>query len=57
LIALGAGADLPGAVLFACARNTVRSPIAAAILKHLAGKHIYVESAGVRPSWTHSPSP
>jgi protein-tyrosine-phosphatase len=46
---LGAGADLPGAVLFACARNTVRSPIAAAILKHLAGKRIYVESAGLRP--------
>ena len=41
-------ADLPGAVLFACSRNTVRSPMAAAILRHLAGKRIYVESAGVR---------
>jgi protein-tyrosine-phosphatase len=46
---LGAGADLPGAVLFACSRNAVRSPMAAAILKHLAGSRIYVESAGVRP--------
>jgi protein-tyrosine-phosphatase len=41
--------DLPGAVLFACSRNAVRSPMAAAILKHLAGKRVYVESAGVRP--------
>jgi protein-tyrosine-phosphatase len=28
--------------------NAVRSPIAAAILRHLAGRRIYVESAGVR---------
>jgi protein-tyrosine-phosphatase len=46
---LGPGeADLPGAVLFACSRNAVRSPMAAAILKHLAGNRIYVDSAGVR---------
>jgi protein-tyrosine-phosphatase len=46
---LGPGeADLPGAVLFACSRNAVRSPMAAAILKHLAGRRIYVDSAGVR---------
>jgi protein-tyrosine-phosphatase len=44
----GAG-DLPGAVLFACSRNAVRSPMAEAILKHLAGSRIYVDSAGVRP--------
>ena len=42
-------ADLPGAVLFACSRNSVRSPMAAGILKHLAGRRIYVDSAGVRP--------
>ena len=42
-------ADLPGAVLFACNRNAVRSPMAAAILKYLAGNRIYVESAGVQP--------
>jgi protein-tyrosine-phosphatase len=28
--------------------NSVRSPMAAAILRHLAGRRIYVESAGVR---------
>jgi protein-tyrosine-phosphatase len=39
---------LPGAVLFACTMNSVRSPIGAAILRHLAGRRIYVESAGVR---------
>ena len=37
-----------GAVLFACTMNSVRSPMAAAILRHLAGHRIYVESAGVR---------
>jgi protein-tyrosine-phosphatase len=41
--------DLPKAVLFACSLNAVRSPMAAAILKHLAGRRIYVESGGVRP--------
>jgi len=46
---LGGAADLPGAVLFACNRNAVRSPMAAAILKHLAGGRLYVASAGVRP--------
>jgi protein-tyrosine-phosphatase len=40
--------ELPGAVLFACTMNAVRSPMAAAILRHLAGRRCYVESAGVR---------
>jgi protein-tyrosine-phosphatase len=40
--------DLPGAVLFVCTMNSVRSPMAAAILRHLAGRRTYVESAGVR---------
>ena len=40
--------DLPKAVLFACNFNSVRSPMAEAILRHLAGRQIYVESAGVR---------
>ncbi len=43
----GAG-DLPGAVLFACTMNAVRSPMAAAILQHLTRSQVYVESAGVR---------
>lgn len=45
---MGGAADLPGAVLFACSRNAVRSPMAAAILRHLSGGQIYVASAGVR---------
>jgi protein-tyrosine-phosphatase len=49
---VGRRADLPGAVLFACSRNSVRSPMAAAILCHLAGNRVYVESAGVRPGET-----
>jgi protein-tyrosine-phosphatase len=40
--------ELPKAVLFACNMNAVRSPMAEAILRHLAGRQIYVESAGVR---------
>ncbi|WP_210191712.1 MULTISPECIES: low molecular weight phosphatase family protein [Rhodomicrobium] len=41
-------ADRPKAVLFACNMNSVRSPMAEAILRFLAGRQIYVESAGVR---------
>jgi protein-tyrosine-phosphatase len=40
--------ELPSSVLFACTMNAVRSPMAAAILRHLAGRRTYVESAGVR---------
>jgi len=40
--------ELPAAVLFACTTNAVRSVMAAAILRHLAGKRAYVASAGVR---------
>jgi protein-tyrosine-phosphatase len=36
------------AVLIACTMNAVRSPMAAAMLRHLAGQRLYVESAGVR---------
>ena len=43
-----ASRELPGAVLFACTTNAVRSVMAAAILRHLAGKRAYVASAGVR---------
>ena len=35
-------------MLIACTMNAVRSPMAAAILRHLAGQRLYVESAGVR---------
>ena len=36
------------AVLCACTLNAVRSPMAAAMLKHLTRGGIYIESAGVR---------
>jgi len=47
--------ELPGAVLFACTLNAIRSPMAAAILRHLAGRRVYVESAGVRPEGDPDP--
>ena len=40
--------ELPGAVLFSCSLNAVRSPMAEALLKHLLGHRIYVDSVGVR---------
>lgn len=39
---------LPDSVLFACNFNSVRSPMAMALLREAMGKEIYVESAGVR---------
>jgi protein-tyrosine-phosphatase len=41
-------APLPGSVLFACGMNSVRSPMAEALLKSLHGSRIYVDSVGVR---------
>ena len=38
----------PSSVLFACTFNSVRSPMAEALLKHLHGRRIYVDSVGVR---------
>ncbi|HZB90356.1 MAG TPA: arsenate reductase ArsC [Stellaceae bacterium] len=40
----------PTSVLFACTFNSIRSPMAEALLKHLHGRRIYVDSAGVRAS-------
>ena len=37
----------PQAVLFMCGQNCVRSPMAAALARHLFGRSIYVGSAGV----------
>jgi len=42
------GEELPGAVLFACTLNAVRSPMAAAIMRHLYGKFVHIDSAGAR---------
>ncbi len=41
-------ARLPSSVLFACTFNAIRSPMAEALLRHLHGRRIYVESVGVR---------
>ena len=38
----------PQAVLFACGLNSVRSPMAAGLLKQMLGTSLYVGSAGVR---------
>jgi protein-tyrosine-phosphatase len=40
--------DLPNSILFACTQNVIRSPLAAAIMKHLYGHRVYVASAGVK---------
>lgn len=39
---------LPGAVLFACNFNRVRSPMAEALLKRALGDRIYVDSCGLK---------
>jgi ArsR family transcriptional regulator, arsenate/arsenite/antimonite-responsive transcriptional repressor / arsenate reductase (thioredoxin) len=36
-------------VLFVCSGNSARSPIAEALLRHWAGRHVRVTSAGTRP--------
>ena len=38
----------PGAVLFSCSMNAVRSPMAEGMARHLFGRDIYFASAGVR---------
>lgn len=43
------GEELPGAVLFACTLNSVRSPMAAALMRHLYGRFVYIDSVGARP--------
>ncbi|MGI9451058.1 MAG: low molecular weight phosphatase family protein [Geminicoccaceae bacterium] len=41
-------ADLPGSVLFACTHNSIRSPIAEALMRFLHGRRVYVDSVGMR---------
>src|SRR6478672_12559191 len=38
----------PHAVLFACGMNSVRSPMAAALMRQMLGTNVYVGSAGVQ---------
>jgi len=40
--------ELPGAILFACTMNAVRSPMAEGLMKRYFGKSVYVDSVGVR---------
>ena len=40
--------SLPGAVLFACNYNRVRSPMAENLMKLLLGDRVYVDSCGLR---------
>lgn len=39
--------EMPGAILFACSQNAVRSPMAEAMMKYLFPGRVYVQSAGV----------
>ena len=46
---LGSGPGaLPGAVLFACNWNAVRSPMAAALMRSLYGTRVFVDCCGLR---------
>ncbi|MFL5259958.1 MAG: low molecular weight phosphatase family protein [Hyphomicrobiales bacterium] len=40
--------ELPGAILFACSLNAIRSPMAAAMMRHFYGHRVFVASCGVR---------
>lgn len=42
------GKRLPDAVLFCCNFNRVRSPMAEALLKHMLGTRIFVDSCGLK---------
>jgi protein-tyrosine-phosphatase len=41
-------AKLPGSVLFACTLNSIRSPMAAALMRQLHGRRVFIDSVGVR---------
>lgn len=44
----GLDTELPGAVLFCCTQNAIRSPMAMGLMKHFYGKVIFTDSVGVR---------
>jgi protein-tyrosine-phosphatase len=48
---------LPGAVLFACNHNRVRSPMAECLMKLMFGTHVYVDSCGLRRDEDTEPDP
>ncbi len=41
-------ARLPGSVLFACTLNSIRSPMAAGLMRQIHGRNVFVNSVGVR---------
>lgn len=49
-------AELPGAVLFACNFNRVRSAMAEALMKRAFGTAVYVDSCGLRPQDENEPA-
>lgn len=52
---MGGAGDLPHSVLFACTHNTIRSPMAVALMRLHFGPLIRVDSVGVRPGEEVSP--
>ncbi len=48
---------LPGAILFACNLNRVRSPMAAGLMRRFFGAGVYVDSCGLRPDRAPEPDP
>jgi protein-tyrosine-phosphatase len=40
--------EIPSAVLFACTQNAIRSPMAAALMRHFYGAKVFVASVGLR---------
>ncbi|MEM0988345.1 MAG: low molecular weight phosphatase family protein [Pseudomonadota bacterium] len=38
---------LPGSILFCCDHNAVRSPMAEGLMKHLHGRRVFIQSAGI----------
>jgi protein-tyrosine-phosphatase len=49
--------ELPGAVLFACNHNRVRSPMAEGLMKLMFGDRVYVDSCGLRLDDDEAPDP
>jgi len=49
--------ELPGAVLFACNHNRVRSPMAEGLMKLMYGDRVFVQSCGMRRDEDEAPDP
>ncbi len=48
LVEAGAGRQAPGAILFMCGMNAIRSPMAEVIARSMLPANVYIKSAGVR---------